>query len=429
MMIVMLAAAVFAPFCFAEGADDSSGTNDPRFAGFPGKGLHHDAVFSGYDIHHGIDVSAHQKEVDWKAVAEAGAEFVFIRVGYRGYSTGLIVEDAYAARNLKGAIENGLKVGVYLFSQAITVEEGIEEADFVLKLLKKYGLGPANIQLPIVYDVEYPSSDGKYVGRLYEANLGRALRTEIALAFLERAREAGYDACFYGSRSALSNQTKAYMNRINGVYPVWLAVYSTGKRAGYSGPYTFWQYSSKGKVSGISGDVDLDVWYEDPKTASGWRQEDGRIYYTDPEKKLSLTGWQALAGRHYYFAEDGTMLTYWQDIDGSRYYFGQNGEMRQGWEAVGGERYYFNARGEMQTGWQTISDSLYYFGADGAMLRGLQRISGGMYLFTMDGKLLAGAFPDDTADPGQGSAGTSASICYWILGKQVSVKMPFGTGQ
>jgi len=386
-LLALLIAAGAVSLCFA--AEDEY-TYDTRFAGFLGRGLVHDEKFAGCEIHYGIDVSAYQKEVNWKTVADAGTEFVFIRVGYRGYGTGKIVEDEYAEANVEGALAQGLKVGVYFFSQAITVEEGLEEADFVCAFIDRLGLGPANILLPVVYDVEYPYSEGKPVGRLYEADLSLDERTSIALAFLNRAEKNGYRACLYGSRSALNSDGKGRMSEINGRYPVWLAAYTTSKKASYSGPYEFWQYSSYGKVPGIEGEVDLDVWYLDASSVSGWTEKDGSVYYIDPDTKAPLTGWQTIASKTYCFDQSGRMLTHWQDIDQKHCYFGRNGILRSGWEDIDGQRYFFSQDGDMLTHWQEISGNRYYFGTDGAMRKGLVSVDEELYFFSEEGSMLTG---------------------------------------
>ena len=205
---IMLAAAVFGPFLSCAYAAEDEFSYDTRFGGFLGRGLVHDGRFSEFDKHYGLDVSAHQKEVDWELVAAGGAEFAFIRVGYRGYETGLIVEDQYAVYNVREALRNGLKIGVYIYSQAISKEEGIEEADFVLDFLDRNGLGPANLMLPIVYDVEYPSSNGKYGdrprlfaarggGRLYRMFLREPLRSQqpVQGVYVEYQRKVSGVAC------------------------------------------------------------------------------------------------------------------------------------------------------------------------------------------------------------------------------------------
>ena len=127
-MILLAAALVLACFAPVSFAAENEYSYDSRYAGFLGQGLIHEERFADRELHYGIDVSSHQNEVDWKAVADAGCEFVFVRVGYRGYETGKIVEDKFAERNIRGALENGLMVGVYIFSQAITVDARIFRA-------------------------------------------------------------------------------------------------------------------------------------------------------------------------------------------------------------------------------------------------------------------------------------------------------------
>ena len=383
----VLALTCFTPASFAAENDYSY---DSRYAGFLGRGLIHDERFGGRELHYGIDVSAHQNEVDWKAVADAGCEFAFVRVGYRGYETGKIVEDKYAAGNISGALDNGLLVGVYLYSQAITIEEGIEEADFIIDFLDRYKFGPANILLPVVYDVEYPSEDGKYVGRLYDAKLSVRTRTDIAKAFMERIDEAGYVPCFYGSRSAFNNNSKAYMTEINDDYKIWLAAYTQNKKAGYEGPYEFWQYSSFGKVPGIEGETDLDVWYLNPGSQYGWVGTGGSVRYRDVPYGPYRTGWQTIDGHTYFFSKEGNMLTGWQYLDGKNCYLGRSGMLSTGWEDIDGSRCYFGEDGDLRTGWQDIDGSRYWFGDDGAMRTGWQEIEGKRYCLGDDGAMLTG---------------------------------------
>ena len=383
-----LAAACFGTVCFAA---ENEYSYDTRYAGFLGRGLIHEERFADRQILYGIDVSSHQNEVDMKAVAQAGCEFVFVRVGYRGYETGKIVEDKYAEQNIRGALENGMLVGVYIFSQAITVEEGIEEADYVVDLLDRYQLGPANIMLPVVYDVEYPYEDGKPVGRLYEARLSIRTRTDIAKAFLDRVAEVGYVPCLYGSRSAFNSNGKGYMGEFNDVYPIWLAAYTQKKKSGYDGPYEFWQYSSFGKVPGIDGETDLDVWYFDPSARTGWTWTDRGVRYLDAASNKYLAGWQTVDGRRYCFGQDTIMLTGWQEMGGNRYYFGESGVVRTGWQEIDGSRYNFVEDGALRTGWFDDEDgSRYYLGEDGVMQRGWQTVGGKKYCFGTDGVMLRG---------------------------------------
>ena len=449
LFVLMLMSALVFPVASQEAyAAESDYSYDTRYGGFLGKDLVHDSRFdSGYKKHYGLDVSKYQGSVNWAKVAEAGAEFAFIRVGYRGYGTGNLCEDSYAAANIKGALKNGLKIGVYIFSQAINVKEAVEEADFVLSLLKKYGVGPEDITLPIMYDVEfvYNSSTGGYKGRLYEANLTKAQRTDMTLAFLERVEDSGYTGGLYGSRSALNGEIKCDMSKINGKYSVWMAAYTTSKKAGYGGPYEFWQYSSTGKVPGISGNVDVDVWYEkiekpapaepaepeddpdDPEpvltaappaettpvetaapaedsgsdtslesskvTGNSESSSSGKTTTTTAVKttKTVKTGWQTVKGKKYYVdPKTKKNVTGWQTIGGKRYYFNNKGVMQTGLQKISGKRYYFDKNGVMQKGWETVSGKKYYFGKDGAALTRWQTINGKKYYFSSEGVMRKG---------------------------------------
>ena len=195
----------------------------------------------------GIDVSQHQEEIDWKAVADSGVEFAMIRVGYRGYQYGLIHEDEYFEANIRGAKENGLLVGVYFYSQAINAEEAWEEADFMLSKIKKY-----DIDLPVVFDME--ESDTGENGRILA--LSRSEKTEVAAAFLHRVRNAGYTPMVYNSSLLFAELFDIeYLQE----FDIWVADYSSAPRY----PYTFsiWQYTSDGTVPGVEGRTDMNIMF------------------------------------------------------------------------------------------------------------------------------------------------------------------------
>lgn len=197
----------------------------------------------------GIDVSAHQGQIDWAAVRQDGVEFAFLRIGYRGYSAGGIYPDERFAENLRGAQENGIAVGVYFFSQAISTAEAVEEAEFVLEMLDG-----AATELPIVLDWERVDS-----GR--SANMDAATLNDCAAAFLRTVTQAGYSAALY------FNQEFGYrMFRLSD-YPdisFWLAEYDAYPSFAYA--FTFWQYSNEGHVAGIETAVDLNLYFP-PETA------------------------------------------------------------------------------------------------------------------------------------------------------------------
>ena len=231
------------------------------------------------DIALGIDVSYYQGTIDWEAVAADGVEFAFIRAAVRYSSSGTLSVDSKFYDNIEGALANGIKVGVYVFSQAITVEEAIEEADFLIELVEGY-----DIDLPLVFDPEFVTSSttGLHYGRLYEAFTETSssdrvnFMTELANAFLNEVEEAGYVGMYYSSYSWLKN----YVDASSFSTPVWLARYNT--YAGYSGDYAFWQYSSSGTIDGISTKVDcnfcLDTDYLDCQSLAGSYTEPSGSY-------------------------------------------------------------------------------------------------------------------------------------------------------
>ncbi len=199
-------------------------------------------------ITHGIDVSEHQKVIDWSKVKAAGIEYAFIRVGYRGYTKGGLAEDAYFRQNLAGATAAGVKVGVYIFSQAITKEEAIEEANYLLERIKDY-----NITFPVVLDFEFSPDKG----RLETAKLSKAEGTAICLEFCKTIQAAGYTPMVYANPDMLNNHLNA--EEISNQYLVWLANYTT--QTSYTGKFDYWQYSSSGTVDGITGRVDMNFFY------------------------------------------------------------------------------------------------------------------------------------------------------------------------
>jgi len=200
-----------------------------------------------YDLRYGIDVSSHQGEIDWEAVAASGhAEFAFIRCGRRGYTKGGLFEDDTYRANMDGAIANGIPVGVYFFSQSITVDEAIEEAELVLSLLEGYEL-----QLPVVYDWERISNDTARTDRTTFAQA-----TAMAKAFCERIEEAGYEAMIYCIGP--SEKCMFYLDEL-GDYDFWFYLYSEYCPEAYYRNQV-WQYSTAGHVDGISTDADMDAY-------------------------------------------------------------------------------------------------------------------------------------------------------------------------
>ena len=193
----------------------------------------------------GIDVSKWQGEIDWDKVKNSGIDFVIIRCGYRGSVTGSLVEDPYFLQNIKGATSSGLKVGVYFFTQAINEVEAVEEASMVVSLLGDYEL-----QYPVFIDTEGAGGEGR------ADNLDVETRTMVCEAFCRTIENAGFEAGVYASRNWYNNNLNT--SELED-YVIWLAEYRSAPL--YQGYYRMWQYTSKGKVDGIEGNVDMNISY------------------------------------------------------------------------------------------------------------------------------------------------------------------------
>ncbi len=196
----------------------------------------------------GIDVSYHQKNIDWEAVAASGVEFAMVRAGYRGYETGKISLDEDFHKNVRGALENGIDVGVYFFSQAVTVDEAIEEAEILLAELEGY-----DITYPVVYDWEII---GVEPARTDDVSARTA--TNCAVAFCEMIKDAGYKPMIYASRRMA--YFKFDLSRLKD-YDFWLAEYSDEPTMYYN--FDMWQYSCEGQIDGIEGEIDMNICFKD----------------------------------------------------------------------------------------------------------------------------------------------------------------------
>jgi len=195
----------------------------------------------------GIDVSSHQKEIDWEKVAASGVEFVMIRVGYRGYGAeGTLNLDPYFQQNILGASQAGLKIGVYFFSQAITAIEAAEEAQFVLN-----ALGGFPLTYPVVYDWETVSADGART-----KGLDNTILTDCAITFCESVALAGYEPMIYYNLPVGYNHYQ--LDRLT-AYDKWFAQYTSKNQPDMYYDYRIWQYTDSGSVPGIEGKVDMNL--------------------------------------------------------------------------------------------------------------------------------------------------------------------------
>lgn len=193
----------------------------------------------------GIDVSKWNGEIDWEVVKAEGVDFAIIRCGYRGSSSGWLLEDPYFYKNLTGAKKAGIKVGLYFFTQATNLVEAVEEASMVVSLL-----GDTEIEYPVFIDTEGAGGNGR------ADNLDPGTRTAVVNAFCQTIQNAGLDAGVYSGRNWFYNNLIVdEMEAPN----VWLAEYRQTPL--YEGRYDMWQYTSSGSVAGIEGRVDLNISY------------------------------------------------------------------------------------------------------------------------------------------------------------------------
>ena len=203
----------------------------------------------------GADFSKHQGTIDWASVKQSGVEFVILRAAVRGYgSSGNLVTDSQIAANIEGALSQNIDVGIYVFSQAVTTEEAVEEAERALDIIKGY-----DIKLPIYFDSEYsgaPNRTGRADG------LTKAERTSLAIAFCETVRNAGYKPGVYASKSFFYDNLGYAAFQSRG-YEIWLAHYISSV-TDFKYPYNIWQYTSKGSIGGVQSEyADLDIAYYD----------------------------------------------------------------------------------------------------------------------------------------------------------------------
>ncbi len=198
----------------------------------------------------GIDISEFQEDIDWNAVKASGINYAILRVGFRGYGSGRIVQDVEFHNHYVGAKAAGLKVGVYFFSCALTTQEAVEEASATLDMIRGY-----DIDYPIAIDIEM--SEG-YTSRANDWNyMSSNERTKIAIAFAETIKSAGYSPMIYSFKSWFEDGL--YASELE-QYIIWLAHVGVSETS-YARRYDIWQYTWVGDVPGISGDVDLNRSY------------------------------------------------------------------------------------------------------------------------------------------------------------------------
>ncbi len=357
----------------------------------------------------GIDVSRWQGDINWSQVAADDVSFVMLGTRSKG------AVDPYFHRNIQQASAAGVKVGVYIYSLAMTPEMAVEEANFVLNLIHDYP-----VSYPVAFDME-DSTQGA---------LSKDELAAIANAFCGRISEAGYYPVIYANDNWLAN--KLDMSKMN--YPVWVARYSA--KPAYQNP-VMWQATSTGAVNGISGNVDIDFqfrdftsvipantwrtingqtyyyqnyakqknnWIQDDGTwyymngdglvSKGWLNQSGKSYYLDDTTGKMITGWKSDSGKWYYFGSSGALSKGWINDNGTWYYSNQEGVMQTGWLDDGGRRYFLEGNGAMAKGWTSQNGKWYYLDSSGALSRGWINDNGTWYYSSQDGVMQTGWLDD-----------------------------------
>ena len=338
----------------------------------------------------GIDVSRWQGEINWSQVAADDVSFVMLGTRSKG------VVDPYFHRNIQQASAAGVKVGVYIYSLAVTVEMAEAEADFVLDLIHDY---------PVSYPVAFDMEDST------QGNLSKEELAAIANAFCKKISDFGYYPIVYANENWLKN--KLDMSLMD--YPVWVARYSA--RPSYQNP-VMWQATSTGSVKGINGNVDIDFQFKDfsgqipantwrtingkryyysnyAKQKNAWAQDSSDWYYMDSEG-LASTGWITVSGSRYYLDETtGKMQTGWRQDQGKWYYLGSSGAVKKGWIEDNGAWYYTDSNGIMQTGWLDADGKRYYMESSGKMAVGWTNQNGKWYYLDASGALAKGWIQDN----------------------------------
>lgn len=194
----------------------------------------------------GVDISKQTGSVNFASLKAAGVDYVMIRLGGRGYSTGQITLDESFVENIEGAIAEGLDVGVYFYSQAISQDEAVQEANFVVQNLEPYR---NSIKYPVAFDMEFVANDEARID-----GLSREDRTTIAVSFMDGIKASGYIPMFYGNKEWLIKEVD--LAKLQD-YDVWFA--QETDIPDYPYQYAMWQYSSTGVVNGIKGDASLNI--------------------------------------------------------------------------------------------------------------------------------------------------------------------------
>ena len=208
------------------------------------------------DVTIGVDVSKFQGTIDWTQAASSGVDFAMIRVGYRAQKTGVIYADTNAKYNMQEAQANGIKIGAYFFSTAVTTDEAVQEADWVADYISQY-----QITYPVAFNCEgFENADSRQYA------MTQSERTDMAIAFLNEIYNRGYTPMFYAAKNEMLGDAKWDTSRIEKTYKIWVSQYPSvpypqTAQSDYTGTHAMWQYTNQGTVAGISKPVDVDIAY------------------------------------------------------------------------------------------------------------------------------------------------------------------------
>lgn len=340
----------------------------------------------------GIDVSEWQVEIDWKAVKNDGYDFAIIRGGYSyiDSKTGEYkhVVDKYFDKNMAGANAAGIPVGVYIYSKAVNEAQAVEDAKFLIEQSTGY-----LVSYPLVTDLEDQS----------QVNLGKKVLGQIAKAFSDEVKSAGYTPMIYTNENWYKNVVD--MSYVSDVEH-WVAAY--GIEPDESISRGIWQCSSTGRVKGIEGNVDINFGYKDyttivtprtepaanygkPVVGGEWRQDSGGWWYHCYDGTYPKNEWKEIDGLNYWFNAEGYMATGWQNVGNEWYYMNSSGARLNGcWLELGGVWYYLKEDGKMATGWQLVGNTWYYLYPSGMMATGWVQAGDAWYYLYPSGMMATG---------------------------------------
>ena len=359
----------------------------------------------------GIDVSEHNGTINWQSVKDSGIDFAILRVGFAGDTNGGRL-DNYFKRNVSECERLGIPYGVYLYSYARNEDEAQAEARLMLSALK--GHSPT---LPVYYDLEERETNADGSPKWTPFNDPSKLAS-IAKTFCGQIAAAGYKPGIYAN----VNWFKNYLTDpcfLSSGWSIWTAQYWYGGRydeclgltPDAPAKYDCWQYSARGSVPGVSGDVDVSYWFGEG-LGDHWQETDEGKYYVSSNGQ-PYKGWKLISGVWYWFdpAKGGAMATGLHECDGSMYYFRSSGAMATGWVLDGGSWYYAGGSGVLASGWLRLGGAWYWLdpAKGGAMATGLHECDGSMYYFRSSGDMATGWVLDGGSWYYAGGSGVLAS--------------------